>query len=116
LESDLRETVAWAEAEGQRWAFTLSNAGAFYFEDRCDLAQLHEINWDAIQANKWSGPGVSALIMEGKQAEFLVEKSFPWELVDRIGVISQGMAQQVANAIHGTAHRPSIGIKRDWYY
>jgi hypothetical protein len=53
LEADLQQTVAWAEAHGQRWAFTLSNAGAYYFEDRCDLAQLDEIDWDAVQAVDW---------------------------------------------------------------
>ena len=31
LEADLRQTVAWAEENNQRWAFTLSNAGANYF-------------------------------------------------------------------------------------
>ncbi len=31
LEADLRRTVAWAEIHNQRWAFTLSNAGAHYF-------------------------------------------------------------------------------------
>lgn len=40
LEADLRATVAWAASSGSRWAFTLSNAGASYFEDRADLAQF----------------------------------------------------------------------------
>lgn len=51
LEASFRETVAWAEEQGLRWAFTLSNAGAYYFEDRCDLGQLDEIDWDAVKAN-----------------------------------------------------------------
>jgi hypothetical protein len=37
VEADLRATVAWADAQMRRWAFTLSNAGARYFEDRSDL-------------------------------------------------------------------------------
>ena len=28
LEADLRQTIVWAEKHKQRWAFTLSNAGA----------------------------------------------------------------------------------------
>jgi len=39
-------TVAWAEANGRRWAFTLSNAGSRFFEDRCDLGQLDEVDWE----------------------------------------------------------------------
>jgi hypothetical protein len=116
LESDLHAAVDWAAQQGQRWAFTLSNAGAFYFEDRCNLQQLSEINWDAVQTNKWSGPGISALIKEGKQAEFLLEGLFPWHLIERIGVFGQGTAQQVANVIRQAAHRPRVEIRRDWYY
>ena len=45
FETDLHAAVDWANAEGRRWAFSLSNAGAAYFEDRCDIGQLDEINW-----------------------------------------------------------------------
>ena len=83
LEIDLQAAVQWAEASDRRWAFTLSNAGAYYFEDRCGLVYLDGINWDAIQTNRWSGAGISTSIKEGKQAEFLVETSFPWGLVER---------------------------------
>ena len=37
LEADLRSTVAWAEEQKRRWAFTSSNAGSLYFDDFCDL-------------------------------------------------------------------------------
>jgi hypothetical protein len=116
LESDLYAAVAWAERNGRQWAFTLSNAGASYFENRCHLEQLSDINWEAVQTNKWSGLGISGLIKEGKQAEFLLERSFPWFLVERIGVLGQGTAQQVANVIRQAAHRPRLEIKPDWYY
>ena len=111
LEADLLATVQWAEDNGLRWAFTLSNAGAYYFEDRCDLAQLSEINWPSVRANQWSG-----VLKEGKQAEFLIEQAFPWHLVERIGVYSQAQVQPVSNALANAAHRPAIEIKRDWYY
>ena len=41
LEADLHQTVAWAEQNRLRWAFTLSNAGSYYFEDRCGRCQRH---------------------------------------------------------------------------
>jgi hypothetical protein len=116
LEADLQASVAWAEANSKRWAFTLSNAGSDYFEDRCDLAQLEEINWDAVQTNRWSGSGISSLVAEGKQAELLLEHSFPWHLVERIGVKSLATYHHVAKALTATGHQPLLEIKTDWYY
>lgn len=116
LEADLNATIAWAEKNNQRWAFTLSNAGARYFEDRSNIESLEEINWNAVQARQWSGNGVSGAVKEGKQAEFLIEQSFPWHLVERIGVHSQPIVPRVAAAMQGSAHRPVLEIKRDWYY
>lgn len=110
LEADLRQTVAWAEEQGRKWAFTLSNAGSSYFEDRCSLEQLGEVNWAAVQATDWRG------LREGKQAEFLIEYQFPWHLVSRIGVLSQGMYTQVSAAVKQAAYQPRVEIKRDWYY
>jgi hypothetical protein len=116
LEADLHATIAWAQQSSRRWAFTLSNAGAYYFEDRSDTAHLGDINWEAVQARQWSGSGVSRSVKEGKQAEFLIEQAFPWQLVERIGVFSQGYVQPVSQAMQGAAHRPGIEIRRDWYY
>lgn len=110
FEADLHAIVNWANQNGRRWAFTLSNAGARYFEDRCDLAHLGEIDWDAIQARNWQ------LCKEGKQAEFLLEHSFPWQLIERIGVRTNATYHQVVNAIPVNGHRPVVEIRTDWYY
>ena len=110
LEAGLRRIVNWAEEHDLRWAFTLSNAGASYFEDRCDLAQLDEIDWDAVQATDWQD------CKEGKQAEFLIERRFSWELVSRIGVCSQPVYYQTMTALESARHKPLVEIRREWYY
>jgi ssDNA thymidine ADP-ribosyltransferase, DarT len=110
FESDLNKVVAWAEAQSVRWAFTLSNAGSSFFEDRNDLASLSEIDWDAIQASDWR------MHKEGKQAEFLLEQRFPWHLIERIGVNNHEIYQQVVNALPTNKHRPNVEIRTDWYY
>lgn len=111
FEADLLTTVAWAQAQSKRWAFTLSNAGSFFFEDRSDLAYLHEIDWNAIAARDWRQ------CKEGKQAEFLLEHSFPWHLIERIGVHSPVIYGQVVNALPSQGYRPTVEVLRtDWYY
>lgn len=112
LEADVRQVVAWAEASGRRWAFSLPNAGAYYAQFRTGLDRRGEINWDAVAAIDFRPPDVK----EGKQAEFLVERSFPWSLVERIGIHSQAVAPRVANAMQGAPHRPRVEVRRDWYY
>ncbi len=116
LQADLHATVAWAQAQAKRWAFTLSNAGSRYFEDRADISQLGDINWSAVNARKWSGAGIDGALKEGKQAEFLIEEHFPWSLVERIGVRSQAIYQQVTGLLTGKQYRPSVAILPEWYY
>lgn len=116
MEADLLKSVAWAKQNNKRWAFTLSTAAARYFEDRSDLAQLDEINWNAVQARKWSGEGIASSVKEDKQAEFLMEYEFPWHLIERIGVSSAGIYKKVVNALPARGHRPRVEIKSEWYY
>ena len=110
LEADLREVVDWGDRDGRRWAFTLSNAGSVYFEDRCDLAHLDQIDWQAVGARNWRD------CKEGKQAEFLVEHSFPWALVRRVGVRSRLVCEQARSAMRAADHRPAVQRMPDWYY
>lgn len=110
FEADLHATVAWADEQRRRWAFTLSNAGSYFFEDRCDLAHLGEVDWVAVKALDWRR------CKEGKQAEFLLEHSFPWHLIERIGVHSPVIYRQVINALPTNGHRPAVEVLAGWYY
>ena len=116
LQSDLRRAVTWAEGNGRRWAFTLSNAGSTYFEDRCSLGDVDEVDWDAVGNDGWGYQGASRQVREHKQAEFLLERAFPWHLIEAIGVTSKGVAQLVAQAMSDSQHRPPVEIRRNWYY
>ena len=110
LEADLRSVVAWADQQRRRWAFTLSNAGSRFFEDRGDLTNLDEIDWDAVHARDWRK------CKEGKQAEFLLEHSFPWNLVERIGVHSRAVLQQTVDSLPANSDRPVVEVRTEWYY
>ena len=68
LEADLRQSVAWAEQNGRRWAFTLSNAGAHYFEDRSDSGPIAERDRLGRRAGQPLGRRGDSFIGEGRQA------------------------------------------------
>lgn len=110
LVADMHQAVCWAKQNQLRWAFTSSNAGSNYFDDYTCESDLDKINWDAVTAQQWQG------LQEAKQAEFLVEREFPWELIEFVGVFSHAQVRQVNAALAGSSHRPHIEVKRDWYY
>lgn len=110
LEADLNEVVAWANAQPLKWAFTDINAANRAADFYNNLNDLGKLDWDAIAAVSW------VRRRDHKMAEFLLHERFPWTLVRRVGVHSQPMAQRVADAMQGAAHRPPVEIKREWYY
>lgn len=112
LEAELLPTMLWAIHNNQRWAFSLSNAGAAYAEFRDRLDQLGDVDWEAVAARDFRDPRVK----EGKQAEFLVRGFFPWHLVRRIGVDSQAIGERVMRLLAGSRHQPLVLIPWDWYF
>jgi hypothetical protein len=112
LVADLHEVVRWAEAQRVRWAFSDRNAGTRYTWFYKDLNRLDQINWDAVEARDFRHP----LIKEGKQAEFLMHKAFPWSLVRWIGTYDRTMAERAMQVLHDASHQPLVSIEAEWYY
>jgi hypothetical protein len=112
LQATVHPSCDWADAEGLRWAFTLSNAGAVYTEFRDDLADLGDVDWGSVAASDFR----SASVKEGKQAEFLVEQRYAWSLVERVGVHSAAMRDRVLAELAGAAHRPPVDVIPRWYF
>jgi hypothetical protein len=112
LAADMHEVVDWANREGRRWAFSLSNAGAAYTEFRNRLDQLDQVNWTAVAATDFRQPQIK----EGKQTEFLVRDFLPLRLIRRIGVYSRSVNEQVATILGAGTGRPLVEIRREWYY
>jgi hypothetical protein len=108
----MHEVVEWAVREARKWAFSLSNAGSYYVDIRDSLDELDQINWPAVAATDFR----SSDVKEGKQAEFLVHGSFPWELIRRIGVYSAEMKARAEANLASATHRPPVEILRHWYY
>ncbi|NMD42240.1 MAG: DUF4433 domain-containing protein [Firmicutes bacterium] len=112
LEADFCKVINWANSSRNRWAFTHANASAYLTEFHNRLDDLGEIDWEAVAARDFR----ARRVREGKQAEFLVYQFFPWHLIQRIGVSSEPVQEQVAGALAGASHRPKVQILHRWYY
>jgi len=99
-------------AHGKPWAFSNGNAGTRYTPFYDDVGELDVLDWESIAATNWRDP----FVKERKQAEFLVHESFPWELVERIGVIDNEIGTKVTEALAGSAHTPPVVVMGNWYY
>ena len=112
LQCDLHEVVDHADAARHPWAFTTSNAGARYTKFFSDLDDLDQVNWEAVRASDFRSPEIK----EGKQAEFLFHDTFPWRLVERIGVIDREAFDGATSLLQGADHSPPIRVSPQWYY
>ncbi|MCX5639113.1 MAG: DUF4433 domain-containing protein [Planctomycetota bacterium] len=111
LQADLMASIQWAEKHKVRWAFSDRNAGERIANFYNDVNKFNRVNWLAVAATDWR----DTIIQEGKQAEFLVYKSFPWELVEKIGVHNNIVQQKVLEKLTGK-NQSLVSIEPSWYY
>ena len=112
MEADLHSVIQWADSNSVRWAFSLTNAGAYYTEFCSTVEELDQLGWDAIAAMDFRGPEVK----ESKQAEFLVHDRFPFQLVERIGVHSTVIRSRAIGMLSSVNSPPLVEIRPEWYF
>jgi hypothetical protein len=110
LEANVADVVEWAQSNGQRWAFTGSNAGSQYFNEYTSLGDLDRLDWQAIMARDWRGK------QEAKQAEMLVESRVDVSVFRRIGVSNAEVRRQVESLVSIHSYDPTVEVRPDWYY
>jgi len=110
LQADLGMTIEWADRYKVKWAFSDGNAGTRVANFYNNLADLDKINWKAVMATDFRCSSIS----EGKQAEFLMYESFPLELVEKIGVYSSRIRDEVMQQLGGVSL--PVNIEANWYY
>jgi hypothetical protein len=106
-----------AVAKGQRpWCFTDGHAVEAVSRFFCDVGSLNEVDWEVIEHWSWKNTDADPDRKRRKQAEFLVHQSFPWSLVEGIGVIDASTKAKVAAAMAQAKHQPTIAVQPKWYY
>lgn len=112
LQADLESAIGWADHQRVRWAFTDRNAGTRITDFFKNREQLDHVDWSAVRATDFRDP----MVKEGKQAEFLVYDTFPWQLVEKIGVIDTDMLSKTEKILQRAVHKPVVQVERSWYF
>ncbi|HYI96996.1 MAG TPA: DUF4433 domain-containing protein [Bryobacteraceae bacterium] len=100
------------------WCFTDGHGVEGLTEFYDDLADLDEVDWNAVETWRWGGRWLmqDPDVKRKKQAEFLVHAKCPWELVDRIVVLDGTIAEKVRNILISAVHRPRVTVEPKLYY
>jgi hypothetical protein len=112
LQADVQDCITWANRNGIRFAFSTSNAGSFTADFFSTPADLKQINWGAVNSRDFRDRNTK----EQKQAEFLVLRSFPWSLVEQVGVFDQNIRNLAIQAMMNSSHQPPVRVENGWYF
>lgn len=114
----LASTAQAIRKSGAAFVFTDGHGVAAWTEWYANLRDLKEVDWDMVGQRYWTDTADDPDRQRRKQAEFLVHKSCPWELVQKIGVIDEDRKRQVEKLLakYRPAHKPVVAVHRRWYY
>ncbi len=81
-----------------------------------DLSDLDKIDWKIMYSDFWNDTDDQPDRKRRRQAEFLVHRAFPWDLVHEIAVMTNNMKISVQRILATFNVKTSVRIRRDWYY
>lgn len=95
----------------QHCFFTDIHADLDYAEQIDDFTRISELDIQRIINERyWQD------FKEEKQAEFLAYESVQWRAINRIGVRSQAVADEVHVLLQSARHKPLVEVRPEWYY
>jgi hypothetical protein len=110
----LRSTAENVQKAGLHYVFTEGHADMGFTDFFDNLEDLDKVDWNLMNAKYWNDTNDDPDRRRRRQAEFLVHKFFPWNLVSYIGVYDQSIAEVVGELLNENA--PEIGVQRGWYF
>jgi hypothetical protein len=104
--------------QGLDFAFSDGHALARFTAWYDDLTDLARVDWDAAYAIRWNDTSEEPDRQRRKQAEFLVHRECPWNVVAEIGVYNEAAKTLVEQALtqHGRLGTIPVRIRPEWYY
>jgi len=105
-------------AAGQSFVFYDGHALATLSSCLEDLGALDRIDWEVAHGRQWANTPEDPDRQRRKQAEFLIHRVLPWQMVRGVVVKSQAAQARVLASYDEERpdHRPRVAIRPDWYY
>jgi ssDNA thymidine ADP-ribosyltransferase, DarT len=98
------------------FVFTDGHSRIDFTEFYDDVSYLDQIDWQIMKEKYWRDTIADNDRKRRRQAEFLVHKFFPWDLVELIGVSGSRMKARVESILIECDHKPLVSVHSDWYY
>jgi hypothetical protein len=112
----LMSTCQAIEAAGRRYVFADGHGLARFTDWYDDLGQLGEVDWEAVYARHWHDTREDMDRQRRKQAEFLVHRSCPIDLITGIGVYNAAARDRVEAELEIRGVTRTVAVHPEWYY
>lgn len=112
----LASTVQRVEESKTAYAFTDGHATMKFTWFYDEIEDLQEIDWNIMRAKYWNDTDEDPDRKRRRQAEFLVHKKFPLDLLQGIAVFNAGMQDQVLEILSDAGVELPVKVKKEWYY
>ena len=98
------------------YVFTDGHPIVFPSKFYTDLTDLSQVDWEVIKGKWWNDTPRFPDRQRRRQAEFLVYRCCPWNVIRYIGVNNNKVSAEVENLLKPFAHKPQVLLRRNWYY
>jgi hypothetical protein len=114
----LVSTAQAVREAGIGFVFSDGHGIAIFTQWFCDLADLEQVDWRAVQARYWADTPQDMDRQRRKQAEFLIYRFCPWDLIQEIAVVNVEMRNRVKDILRGVPveFQCPVRVRTNWYY
>jgi len=111
-------TAQAVHASGARYVFSDGHGIASFTQWFDDLADLEQVDWEAVNATYWRDTVEDPDRQRRKQAEFLVYQRCEWSLIHEVSVLNEHMKAEVELKLGQfcKAMARPVNVRPEWYY
>lgn len=112
----LVSTAQKIKESGYDFVFSDGHGIAAFTEWFDDLNDLDKVDWEIVYAKYWNDDADNIDRQRKKQAEFLVHRFCPLEMIIGIGVYNETFLLKVQEILQEFSKSVPVKIKEKWYY